>query len=454
MTGGLSQIDYLLLTNESVMSYYSQIGIRTPSRCSGVQGGVPTGNVPVVELTVTSTIFPVSLLTAGPFYSSTIFTSSFLAKTSPNQFNQPSSTVSSGGSTTLGAGYAGAKSTTQTPLITMSNSMSDIIDNSQTTVPEDLSTRISPPVVTIDGIGLTIASELRYTIGSQTLYPGRSAITMDGALRSLYPPATSVVAGDSTLSLSPDSPLPAFITIGGLTATPSPQSSLPIGTQTLLPGGPAITISGTYISLAPFTTEIMVGSSILIPSSTPLPEVITVAGFTITEKSASYFVLGTQTLVPGGHGLTFSGVPLSLATGDSALIVGTSTVLLQPAPTSFPGVITIAGTPIIENSASEFVIGTQTLIPGAPAVTVSGTKISLAPDRTDIVIGTHTENVATTLGIGGIIMSGFGVTSNALSPTSPVGSGETVFASSGERIGKMSDWVAAGAVLLVISLVC
>ena len=63
---------------------------------------------------------------------------------------------------------------------------------------------------------------------------------------------------------------------------------------------------------------------------------------------SSRFVLGTQSLVPGGPGLTFSGVPLSLATGDSALIKGTSTVLLQPGPTSFPGVITIAGTPIVE----------------------------------------------------------------------------------------------------------
>ena len=68
---------------------------------------------------------------------------------------------------------------------------------------------------------------------------------------------------------------------------------------------------------------------------------------------------------------------------------------------------------------------------------------------TDIVIGTHTESIATTLGTGGMIMSGFGMASGVVSPTSPVESGKTVFASSGERIGKMPDLVPVGAVLLL-----
>jgi hypothetical protein len=52
-------------------------------------------------------------------------------------------------------------------------------------------------------------------------------------------------------------------------------------------------------------------------------------------------------------------------------------------------VVTIGGQIMTENSDSAFVIGSQTIVPGGPAITVSGTRMSVAPGATDIIIGTQ-----------------------------------------------------------------
>ena len=93
--------------------------------------------------------------------------------------------------------------------------------------------------------------------------------------------------------------------------------------------------------------------------SSALPE-ISVGYSTLTGDSASAFIIGSQTLTPGGPAITVSGTAISLA----------------PFPTSLhvpPAVITLNSQLITENSASEFVVGSQTFTAGASAVTVSGT---------------------------------------------------------------------------------
>ena len=46
-------------------------------------------------------------------------------------------------------------------------------------------------------------------------------------------------------------------------------------------------------------------------------------------------------------------------------------------------------------------VGSQTLTPGGPAITVSGTPISVDASKTQAVVGTSTE------GLGPVIMQGF-----------------------------------------------
>ena len=82
------------------------------------------------------------------------------------------------------------------------------------------------------------------------------------------------------------------------------------------------------------------------------------------------------------------------------------TLSVGPSPTraaSLP-VIVFGSSKFTANDASEFVIGSQTLAASRPVVTISGTKISLDPSRSEVVVGTSTGPWR----LGTLIMNGFG----------------------------------------------
>ena len=90
------------------------------------------------------------------------------------------------------------------------------------------------------------------------------------------------------------------------------------------------------------------------------------------------------------------------------MVIGSSTQLLTPAPTTEPVVLTLGGSTYTENSASQFIIGGQTLLPGS-SITISGNRVSLDSAATEVVIGSSTEALtAASTGVGGLIMGGFG----------------------------------------------
>jgi len=165
-----------------------------------------------------------------------------------------------------------------------------------------------------------------------------------------------------------------------------------MGSQTLVPGS-VVTVSGTAYS---------------VPLATPGPAVMTFGG-TYIANSASAFILASQTLGPGGV-ITISGTPLSLPISAVYYLEGTSKI---PLATAAPKVLTYGGQVYTANSASDFVIAGQTLVPGS-VITVSGTQISVAVTPTDLVIGSSTQ------GLGGLILSGIG----GASPTGVAFKGE------------------------------
>lgn len=69
--------------------------------------------------------------------------------------------------------------------------------------------------------------------------------------------------------------------------------------------------------------------------------------------------------------------------------------------------LNLDGQSYTEISGSEFVIGSQTLVAGGPAITVDGTALSLAPGATALEVGTGIERLSTSVGLGGMVMSGF-----------------------------------------------
>ncbi|KAL8752289.1 MAG: hypothetical protein Q9184_005781 [Pyrenodesmia sp. 2 TL-2023] len=267
----------------------------------------------------------------------------------------------------------------------------------------------APVTVVINGIPMTALSRSNYIVGSQTLVPGKPAITVDGTPVSLVVGGTAVVAGGSTIQLSAASASPAVLDINGVSLTALSGSNYVVGSQTLVPGGTAITVNGTPVSLVVNATAGVVGGS-TIPLSelvaTTTPAVLAINGNRYTEMSNSAFLIGSQTLTPGGPAITVSGTPISLPLGATAVVVGGSTVPI-PRPTSTPVVLEINGQSYTQIPGSGFLIGSQTLVPGGTAITVNGTLVSLGTAATNLVVGTQTEPLTTSQGLGEIIMGGF-----------------------------------------------
>ncbi|MCJ1396931.1 hypothetical protein MMC11_000123 [Xylographa trunciseda] len=154
-------------------------------------------------------------------------------------------------------------------------------------------------------------------------------------------PPSSVTAGAATPSspttpAAPPSPLPT-LTLNGHAYTATSGIYL-VGSQTLRPGGAPITISATPIALAPGGTALLVGSSSSpmplsplpsrsSPPNTPSPEILTLFSTAYTANAASAFLVGSQTLRPGGA-VTVSGEVVSLAATPTVALVGPSTELL------------------------------------------------------------------------------------------------------------------------------
>ncbi|KAL6707302.1 hypothetical protein ACN47E_004290 [Coniothyrium glycines] len=290
-----------------------------------------------------------------------------------------------------------------------------------------------PTRVIIGTIGtnpVVIGPSSQIIVGTQTLQPGAPAITIDGSTPvSLAPSATAIVIEGATSPLpqvfsfiQPTVRVPPIITIGTSTLTPNAATQFFVGPgQTLTPGGIA-TIGGTIVSLAPAASFVVIGGSTQVlpvaePAVTRAPQVV-VGGLTITAQPAvssngqnqpngaampalgPTFIISDQTLLPGGPAITISGTTLSLAPSGSFVLVNgiTSAVAIPTASPIAAPLITIGGDVFgpTFGPGTTFLIDGQTLVPGASAITVSGTTISLASFATIVVInGVTTTLVAT-----------------------------------------------------------
>ncbi len=130
--------------------------------------------------------------------------------------------------------------------------------------------------------------------------------------------------------------------------------------------------------------------------------------FTITPKPSSRYVIGSETLTPGGS-ITVNNVPIFLPTQGSSIVIGASTIPFSPSPPpvnaalasalkiiqnpgdSHSSVITVANTPIsYKTSGSALIIdGSSTLTPGG-TITINNVPIYLPTSGSSIVIGSST----------------------------------------------------------------
>ena len=252
-----------------------------------------------------------------------------------------------------------------------------------------------PSAVAVGGHSVAIpafgASSI--VIGSQTASVGGSRITVSDVPISLAPSHLMVGSTSYALPITPGLAKPTFVDIAGYSfAIPSPGvDAITIESQVVSAKGPAITISNTPISLD--DDALVVGSSTH-PLTFPQPTMTdpnTIGGYKIIPPGpGSSLVIGTHTLTPG-QGITISATPISL--GSSALVVGTSTI---PLPTAGLDQINhkqphyfAIGSQTIAIKPAGIVVGSQTLKPGGPAITVSGTSYSLG--TTEFIAGSLTE---------------------------------------------------------------
>jgi len=169
-----------------------------------------------------------------------------------------------------------------------------------------------------------------YVVGSQIVSPGGSAIQISGTVYSLPASGSSVVVDGKTTAIEAITATnDALITLGSqvYTAVAASVTPLVIASQTLVPGGSDITVSGAVFSLPSDAT-----GSIVINGQTTAFATGSV-GLSIgsqqlsSTRLSSGIVIASQTLYPGGPAITVKSETLSISSDGTAVVIqsGTST---------------------------------------------------------------------------------------------------------------------------------
>ncbi|EAT85015.2 hypothetical protein SNOG_07549 [Parastagonospora nodorum SN15] len=232
------------------------------------------------------------------------------------------------------------------------------------------------PVLTVGQSTVTANPEGQFIVGSETLKPGGPALTIDGSTVSLGPGGGIAIINGATQTLAnaPVITSPPAITVDGriIPATVvGGTTQLVIAGQTLVPGGPAITVDGTTYSL-PSGTQ-------LLANGIPLTGQ-TIGSTSVLDGTTAYILGPSATLTPGAA-LTLSGTTYSMPPGAPSVIIinGMTSTLARTTPAP---ALTIAGktyTPATRAGTLEYVLAQGTTLRPGQAVTLGGTTYSLDP---------------------------------------------------------------------------
>lgn len=328
---------------------------------------------------------------------------------SGSQFNSGSSSGSGSGSNSgsgsdSGSGF-GSQSGSQLDSGSGSGSGSNGAFGSGSNVqPERLGA--SPgQVLTVDGATITASPANAFVVDGQTAVPGGAPITVDGTVISVPASGKAIVVDGRTVQGEFASS--TEFNINGMAITAQPGIGFPIAGQTLQAGGPAITVDGTRLSLAPGGTALIIGSSTsaitaAAGAASEIPE-LTIGSQTFTANAATQFFLAPgQTLTPGGTAVV-SGTTVSLESGASAVIIdGETSTFGSPDSmiTSSPNIIRVNGQAFAANAGGTYLISGQTLTPGG-RITVTGSNgaqtLSLSPEGNKLIAVVSGHTITNTL---------------------------------------------------------
>jgi hypothetical protein len=226
-------------------------------------------------------------------------------------------------------------------------------------------------------------------IGTETLTRGQT--TVINGVPVVVPSdggGTQIVVGGTTIAVN-NGPNAAPV----LTIARNPQGQFVVGTETLKPGGPAVTIDGSTLSLGSGGTIAIVNGVTQTLANVPIvtsPPVLTIGDRTVSATvigGTTQLILNGQILAPGSA-ITVSGTTYSLPSGPgSIVIVNGATSTLSP---------NRLATPTVRDGTTAFIFGPdQTLTPGG-ILTISGTTLSMPLSHSGSVIVIN--GVTSTLG--------------------------------------------------------
>ena len=131
----------------------------------------------------------------------------------------------------------------------------------------------------------------------------------------------------------------------------------------------------------------------------PAAPAISFQGSTIQADSSSQYNLpGIGNIRPGGEPVTTNNVVYSLVPSATAIVSNGNFIALPPISgleesVGPNAVLTFAGSAYTLDSSSNIVIADQTLKAGSEAITVSNTRVSLAPGASIAIIGSSTQSL-------------------------------------------------------------
>lgn len=387
----------------------------------------PVGHSPVI---ISSSIVAVSMNDAVPI----VIGSSTIEPDALSQYAVSGQTLVPGSSITLGSGTSttiiglaigssgtilhigGSVSTVDAPVNTASiSNAAPIIIGTNTITPDAQSQYIISGQTLLPGSSITLGSGVLTTVVALSTGPSETILQVGSSVSTFS--ATPSVLGNPALSAAisslAENPTALSSVLDSLEANPSvtiaPALSSALG---LLAANPTSSLAPSAISsILNLVAANSIGASSVTSSNLP----IVVGSSTIALDASSLYIVSGQTLAPGlsitiGSGSSTTIIALQTSGLQTLLIVGSSTstfpqqqaaTATTDASTTLLPAFTLGSSLVRPNSASEYIIGSQTLRPGGPAITISGSTVSLASDATKLVIGTESLAIISQTGSDG-----------------------------------------------------
>ncbi|KAI9658364.1 MAG: hypothetical protein M1821_002497 [Bathelium mastoideum] len=318
-----------------------------------------------------------------------------------------------------------------------------IIDGSSISLPKWASNRVAemledaahnPPggggvaVFTLGGNTYTAHPGLPLSIGSTTIFPNGPGSTVDKQRISINDAGVQI--GNAFIPFSPSSNIAAF-SIGSQAYIATSGEPLTVGTAIIMGTGPARTISGHVISIAPSGivvdgTTVAYNSAPTPPSSLAEEAIFTISGTPYTaipdpSHASGEFIIGlsgTITLAPGATtslgGQIISAVSDGIIVGHSTIRFSTVetgvvltvggklyTAIEEPNPQGTGEIVVIDGSITITENGSPVSISGHVFSAGSRGVVVDGKttasweNVTLGPDETPLATATGKGAIST-----------------------------------------------------------